>query len=66
MMPNSGESPSEERGSTLSLILEANVPEKYSLSRKACEGILRRAEKRGKILPEMLKEALEEVIRLGA
>ena len=50
--------------STLSQILEANVPEKYYLSAKACMGILRRAEKRGKELPPMLKEALEEVVSL--
>jgi len=31
------------------------------LSRRACEGILRRAEKRGKELPEMLRKALEGV-----
>jgi hypothetical protein len=28
------------------------------LSRKACEGILRRAERRGKELPPMLEQAL--------
>ena len=32
---------------------------KYYLSAKACQGILRRAENRGKQLPEMLREALE-------
>jgi hypothetical protein len=47
---------------TLSQILEVNVPEKYYLSAKACEGILRRAERRGKELPPMLKEALEQMI----
>ena len=43
----------------LSSILMDSVPEKYSLSPKACQGILRRAEKRGKELPEVLKVALE-------
>ena len=62
MMLNFGESPSEGRESTLSQILDLNVPEKYSLSPKACSGILRRAEMRGKELPSMLKEALIEVI----
>lgn len=57
-----GESPSAARESTLSQILEANVPEKYFLSAKACAGILRRAERRGKELPKMLKDALEEVV----
>jgi hypothetical protein len=57
-MPNTGESPKEEKGSTLSQILEATPPPKYYLSEKACLGILRRAEKRGKELPEILKKAL--------
>jgi hypothetical protein len=61
-MLNTGECPSVARESTLSQILEANAPEKYYLSKKACEGILRRAERRGKELPTMLKEALEEVV----
>ena len=61
-MLNTGESPNEDVASTLSQILEANAPEKYYLSAKACEGILRRAERRGKALPAMLKEALEQMI----
>ena len=65
MTLNFGESPSEERGSTLSQILDLNVPEKYSLSQKACAGILRRAEKRGKELPSMLLDALMEVVGSG-
>jgi hypothetical protein len=44
----------------LSQILEAEVLPKYYLSAKACEGILRRAERRGKELPPMLKDALEQ------
>ena len=62
---NTGECPSVARESTLSQILQANVPEKYFLSAKACAGILRRAEKRGKELPVMLREALEEVVFLS-
>ena len=61
-MLSTGECPSEERGSTLSQILQENAPEKYFLSPRACAGILRRAEKRGKILPDMFKEALMEVV----
>ena len=34
---------------------------RYSLSSKACRGILRRAEKRGKDLPPMLEQALKQV-----
>ena len=43
----------------LSSILQADAPEKYCLSPKACRGILRRAQKRGKELPEVLRIALE-------
>ena len=53
-----GESPNVAVESRLSQILEANPPQKYFLSAKACQGILRRAEKRGKELPEILKMAL--------
>ena len=65
MMHNIGESPSVAVESTLSQILEANVPEKYHLSAKACEGILRRAEARGKELKPMLKEALRQQIAMS-
>ena len=43
----------------LSSILMDHVPERYSLSPKACQGILRRAAKRGKELPGILRTALE-------
>ena len=56
---NIGESPSEGAAVTLSQILEADVPEKYYLSPRACQGILRRASVRGKALPEPLRVALE-------
>ena len=62
---NTGECPSVAAESTLSQILQANAPQKYCLSAKACAGILRRAERRGKDLPPMLREALEEVIALS-
>lgn len=61
-MPSTGASPSAARGSTLSQILQLDAPEKYSLSAKACAGIIRRANKRGKVLPDMLRDALMEVI----
>ena len=60
---NTSESLKDADVSSLSDVLEMNAPEKYSLSAKACRGILRRAEKRGKVLPDMLREALEEVVR---
>jgi hypothetical protein len=43
----------------LSRILEAEPHPKYYLSKTACLGILRRAKKRGKELPPVLKQALE-------
>ncbi len=55
---NFGAYPNVVEESFLWQILEANVPEKYSLSAKACEGILRRAERRGKELPSLLHFAL--------
>ena len=45
----------------LSEILESNVGKRFYLSPRACQGILRRAEKRGKTLPPMLQKALEQV-----
>ena len=59
LTPNFGEFPNEENASTLSQILQAGVPERYYLSPKACQGILRRASVRGKELPEILRIALE-------
>ena len=58
-----GEYPNEENASRLSQILEDSPLPKYCLSAQACEGILRRAEKRGKELPQALKEALENQTR---
>lgn len=53
---------SEEGVSSLSDILETGaVPQRFFLSSKACQGILRRAEKRGKKLPEPLEEVLNRV-----
>lgn len=58
MTRNTGEYPNAAVESRLSQILEATPPVKYSLSAKACQGILRRAERRGKDLPEPLKTVL--------
>ena len=47
---------------SLSDILETgDIPRRYFLSSRACAGILRRAEKRGKELPPTLRRALEQV-----
>ena len=43
----------------LSDVLENSTEDKYCLSRTACDGILRRAEKREKALPQQLVEALQ-------
>ena len=58
-MRSFGESPREGVGSLLSQILQDEVPQKYYLSEKACQGILNRASRRGKELPRELREALE-------
>ena len=64
--PNTSERHSDAGESFLSWILEGDAPGKYSLSPKACAGILRRAERRGKALPPMLKMALEQQILTAA
>ena len=61
-MLNIGESPKDVNVCSLSSILEDNVPEKYFLSVKACEGILRRSDERGKPLAELLVIALKNTI----
>ena len=53
-----GECPRDGVESHLSQILEENPHPKYCLSAKACQGILNRAARRGKDLPEALKAAL--------
>ena len=55
---NIGECPKDVEESGLWQILEERVHPKYYLSARACIGILRRAERRGKELPKLLKEAL--------
>ena len=58
-MHSFGEFPNEENASLLSQILEECPHPRYSLSAKACDGILRRAERRNKELPDALRIALE-------
>jgi len=58
--PNSSEYPNVGAAcSSLRDVLEADVAPKYFLSPRAAAGILRRAAKRGKALPEHLRLALE-------
>ena len=64
LMLNGSEWPSAAEGSSacsLASILEPSVAPKYFLSKRACAGILRRAEKRGKELPGALRAALMAV-----
>ena len=56
---NTSECPKDAVESSLSAILQDSVPSKYYLTRKACLGILRRAEEREKDLPEQLELALK-------
>ena len=56
------EYPSDGVASSLSDILEdGELPQRYWLSGRACRGILRRVEKRGKTLPLPLARALKAV-----
>ena len=55
---NTGECPNAAVVSRLSQILEETPHPKYNLTAKACQGILRRAERRGKDLPKLLKQVL--------
>lgn len=63
LTPKTSESPNggEEFSSSLAAILQSSVDVKYSLSVKACAGILRRAGRRGRTLPAPLVAALEAV-----
>jgi hypothetical protein len=60
--PNISEWPNDADVCSLSQVLETtSIPQRFFLSSRACAGILRRAEKRGKDLPPALKTALESV-----
>ena len=57
--PNDGDACSSQLVSILQP--PTDVPTRYSLSPKAAQGILRRSQRRGKKLPELLEAALEAV-----
>jgi hypothetical protein len=62
LMPNISEWPNDAVVCSLSQVLETgDIPQRFYLSPKACAGILRRAEKRGKALPEALEVALRSI-----
>jgi len=57
--PNISAWPNDAAACSLSQVLcRGSIPEKYSLSSTACAGILRRAARRGKVLPPLLERAL--------
>jgi hypothetical protein len=59
---NTSDWPKDAAVCSLSDVLETGlVPQRFYLSAKACAGILRRAEKRGKELPPALLAALRSV-----
>ena len=59
LMLNTSVWPKDVKECFLSDVLQdGNIQQKYYLSPKACQGILRRAEKRGKKLPNQLYQAL--------
>ena len=60
-MLNISESPKEEVESSLLHILNQIAPSRFYLSAKAAAGILRRAAKRGKKLPQAMEEALRAI-----
>jgi hypothetical protein len=62
---NTSEWPSDAVVCSLSDTLETGVvPQRFFLSAKACEGILRRAAKRNKKLPPALEAALRQVAQM--
>ena len=63
---NCSEKPTIPKPSKLSQVLEAYPDPKYNLSVKACLGILRRAEGKGKDLPKLLEQTLRVQSKLPA
>ena len=55
------ESPSDAVECSLSQVLNPTAPQRFSLSARAASGILRRANRRGKVLPAALQTALEAI-----
>ena len=62
MTLNFGEFPSVENESTLSMILEQTVQQKFYLNAKVCWAMLERAERMERDMPDKLRIALLEVI----
>lgn len=65
-MPNISDWPNDASVCSLSQVLEqTSIPQRYFLSAKACAGIIRRAEARGKTLPDTLLSALRSSAAAG-
>jgi hypothetical protein len=66
-MLNTSEYPSAgaECSSLVSVIQTQQVQEKYYLTHKAAEGVLRRSNRHNKKLPDILQKAFEDVVRQG-
>ena len=64
---NTSEFHKDAEGCLLSDILMeiGDVPQRFYLSQRACRGIIRRAERRGKKLPPTLDQALRRVASIG-
>ena len=58
---DTSESPNDAEECSLSQVLNPTAPARFSLSAKAASGILRRANRRGKVLPAALETALESL-----
>lgn len=58
---DTSESPNDAVECSLSAVLNPTAPQRFSLSAKAASGILRRAGRRGKVLPAALQTALESL-----
>ena len=58
---NTLEWPNDASVCSLSQVLDPHAAERYSLSPKTCRGILERSSRRGRSLPSLLRQALEQV-----
>ena len=62
LIRSSSESPSVAVECSLSQVLQSHTDDRYLLSPRAAAGILRRSERRGKTLPEPLRESLQLLV----
>ena len=65
LMLNSSVWPNDGSVCSLSEALQSEVSQRYSLTPKACRGILARSERRGKQLPPQLEAAIRETASLS-